>query len=64
MKTIIFMPHATPDERIEALNKICYNRGDDTFMRSLTESEIAVEKDNFIDLSKEPEIIYLPSGEN
>lgn len=57
MKTIIFMPHATPDERIEALNKVCYNRGDDTFMRTLTESEIAVEKDRFVDLFKEEEVL-------
>lgn len=51
------MPHATPDERIEALNKVCYNRGDDTFMRTLTESEIAVEKDRFVDLFKEEEVL-------
>lgn len=57
MKTIIFMPHATPDERIEALNKVCYNRGDDTFMRTLTESEIAVEKDRFVDLFKEEQVL-------
>ena len=47
------MPNVTPDERVDALNKICYNKGDDTFMRSLTESEIAVEKDNFLDFFKE-----------
>lgn len=57
MKPIIFMPHATPDERIEALNKVCYNRGDDTFMRTLTESEIAVEKDRFVDLFKEEQVL-------
>ena len=51
------MPHATPDERIEALNKVCYNRGDDTFMRTLTESEIAVEKDRFVDLFKEEQVL-------
>ena len=51
MKTIFFKPNLTPDERVEELNKICYNKGDDTFQRSLTESEIAVEKDVFIKLT-------------
>ena len=51
MKTIFFKPNLTPDERVEELNKICYNKGDDTFQRSLTESEIAVEKDQFIKLT-------------
>lgn len=53
MKTIIFAPNLTPDERVKELQKICYNRGDDTFMRSLTESEISVEKDQFIKLTIE-----------
>ena len=55
MKTVIFLPLATPNERVEELNKICYNRGDETFNRTLTESELAVEKDNFISLLKSEE---------
>lgn len=58
------MPHATPDERIEELNKICYNRGDDTFMRTLTESEIAVEKDRFVDLFKEEQVLIEEAKES
>lgn len=49
----IFMPGITPNERVEALNKICYNRGDDTFQRTLTQSEIDVEKDNYFKYLKE-----------
>lgn len=42
-----FMPGATPDERVAELSKICYNKGADTFQRTLTQSEIDVEKDYY-----------------
>ena len=49
MKTILFMPNATIDERVAQLKKICHSESEETYNRTLTDSEIEREKTNYVD---------------
>ena len=49
MKTILFMPTATIDERVAQLKKICHSESEETYNRTLTDSEIEREKTNYVD---------------
>ena len=49
MKAIAFMPNATIDERVEQLKKICHSESEETYNRTLTDSEIEREKTNYVD---------------
>ena len=49
MKAIAFMPNATIDERVEQLKKICHSESQETYNRTLTDSEIEREKTNYVD---------------
>ena len=49
MKTILFMPTATIDERVKQLEKTCYTKGEENYSRTLTESEIEREKGYYVE---------------
>ena len=49
MKAIAFMPNATIDERVAQLKKICHSESEETYNRTLTDSEIEREKTNYVD---------------
>ena len=49
MKEIAFMPHSTIDERVAQLKKICHSESEETYNRTLTDSEIEREKTNYVD---------------
>ena len=49
MKAIAFMPNATIDERVVQLKKICHSESEETYNRTLTDSEIEREKTNYVD---------------
>ena len=49
MKAIAFMPNATIDERVAQLKKICHSESEQTYNRTLTDSEIEREKTNYVD---------------
>ena len=49
MKAIAFLPNATIDERVEQLKKICHSESEETYNRTLTDSEIEREKTNYVD---------------
>ena len=49
MKAIAFMPNATIDERVAQLKKICHSKSEETYNRTLTDSEIEREKTNYVD---------------
>ena len=49
MKAIAFMPNATIDERVEQLKKICHSESEETYNRTLTDSEIEREKTDYVD---------------
>ena len=49
MKAISFMPNATIDERVAQLKKICHSESEETYNRTLTDSEIEREKTNYVD---------------
>ena len=43
------MPNATIDERVAQLKKICHSESEETYNRTLTDSEIEREKTNYVD---------------
>ena len=49
MKAIAFLPNATIDERVAQLKKICHSESEETYNRTLTDSEIEREKTNYVD---------------
>lgn len=49
MKAIAFMPNSTIDERVAQLKKICHSESEETYNRTLTDSEIEREKTNYVD---------------
>ena len=49
MKAIAFLPNATIDERVGQLKKICHSESEETYNRTLTDSEIEREKTNYVD---------------
>ena len=49
MKTILFMPTATIEERVKQLEKTCYTKGEENYSRTLTESEIEREKGYYVE---------------
>ena len=49
MKAIAFLPNATIDERVVQLKKICHSESEETYNRTLTDSEIEREKTNYVD---------------
>ena len=49
MKAIAFLPNATNDERVAQLKKICHSESEETYNRTLTDSEIEREKTNYVD---------------
>ena len=44
LKAIAFLPNATIDERVAQLKKICHSESEETYNRTLTDSEIEREK--------------------
>ena len=49
MKAIAFLPNATINERVAQLKKICHSESEETYNRTLTDSEIEREKTNYVD---------------
>jgi len=49
MKALAFVPNATIDERVAQLKKICHSESEETYNRTLTDSEIEREKTNYVD---------------
>ena len=49
MKAIAFLPNATIDERVAQLKKICHSESEETYNRTLTDSEIERKKTNYVD---------------
>ena len=49
MKAIAFLPNDTIDERVAQLKKICHSESEETYNRTLTDSEIEREKTNYVD---------------
>lgn len=49
MKTIFFMPNATIEQRITELKKIAHSESEETYNRTLTESEIEREKTGYVE---------------
>ena len=49
MKTILFMPEATIEQRVAKLKKVCSTESEETYNRTLTESEIEREKTNYVE---------------
>lgn len=49
MKTILFMPTATIDERVKQLEKMWYTKGEENYSRTLNEREIEREKGYYVE---------------